>query len=576
MKKIRYISILLILSVLVGLTAPCALAVDDPGVDSTRAAILVAEKGNDETVLYTKNADERMYPASLTKIMTVLLAIEAVENGSVGLADMVTAQPGFDFDMIIGGSSVYMVTGETMSLENLLYCAMVASANEVCNVIAEYVGGSVSAFVELMNARAAELGCVDTHFANTHGLPDANHYTTARDFIRILKEASTHELFMEIANTIKYTVPDTNMAAERNLENTNSLINPTNPIYPGDYGYEYARGVKTGHTSDAGYCLATTAEKDDVQLLCILLGCDSYTMEDGSVYYGHFADAKRLFEWAFENFSYQEIVKSTEIVADMPVIMGADAQTVAIRPSVSINALLPNDVDLNSFERVITLFPTQAEDGTSLTAPVSAGQTVGEIRVSVNGTLYGVAPLVTSTSVELSRVQFMKGQLAETLRRPAVIFTFWTLMLLFFGYLGLVIRYRLKRRAYQRRLAAAKQVRLDLEDEEDELRYQRRIHTAAPVKPELSMEPESYRKKQEEAVEEPTRVTGETPLPEADEPTRVSGDLTAPEEPEEPTRVQEKLDVEEPSREIPPAEADGDRGEDDPERDYYEEFFEKK
>ena len=611
--RFRFICILLVLSVFMGLATPCAKALDDPGVDSTKAVILVAERGSDETVIYTKNADERMFPASLTKIMTVLLAIEAVEAGTVKLTDMVTAQPGFDFDMIIGGSSVYMVAGETMSLENLLYCAMVASANEVCNVIAEYVGGSVSAFVEQMNTRAAELGCTDTHFTNTHGLPNADHYTTARDFVRILKEASTHELFMEISNTIKYTVPDTNMSAERNLENTNSLINPTNPIYPGDYGYEFARGVKTGHTSDAGYCLATTAEKDGVQLLCVLMGSDSYTMEDGSIYYGHFADARRLFQWAFDNFSYREIVKSTEIVAEMPVIMGADAQTVAIRPSVSINALLPNDVDLDSFERTVTLYPTTAEDKTSLTAPVSAGQTVGEIRVSIDGQLYGVAPLVTSTSVELSRVQFMKGQLAETLRRPAVIFTFWTLMLLFFGYLGLVIRYRLKRRAYQRRLAAARQIRLDLEDEEDELRYERRVRTAASARPGLAIEPESYRKKQEEARDEPTRLTGEPQSePEsrpdapaetaeetdpaedpthvleqadpAEDPTRVVEQADPMEDPtrvmeqddpmEDPTRIRDRVDPRETSRVIPPISGEDGDADASGGRDYFSEFFE--
>ena len=607
MKKIRFICILLILAIAAGFAAPTAKALDDPQVDSSHAVVLVAEKGSDETVLYTKNPDERMYPASLTKVMTVLLAIEAVEAGTVKLTDMVTAQPGFDFDMIIGGSSVYMVTGETMSLENLLYCAMVASANEVCNVIADYVGGSISTFVEMMNRRAAELGCVNTNFTNTHGLPDANHYTTAWDFSRILKEAATHELFMEISNTVKYTVPDTNMAAERALENTNSLINPTNPIYPGDYGYDYARGVKTGHTSDAGYCLATTAVKDDVTLLCVILKSDAYTLDDGSILYGHFADAKALFEWAFENFSYQEIVKSTEIIADMPVIMGADAQTVAIRPSISINALLPNDVDLSAFERTVTLYRTDAEDGASLTAPVSVGQTVGQISVSLDGQLYGTAPLVTSTSVELSRVQFMKGQLAETLRRPAVVFTFWTLLLLFFGYLGLVIRYRLKRRAYQRRLEAARQIRLDLEDEEDELRYERRIHAAA--KSQLAMEPESYRKKQEAAAQadEPTRITGETPVvdeptritgetPVVDEPTRITGDMPAADEPalpegelpgadepaEEPaadesedaTRVMPRIPAEDenPTRILPAPEDP--EGEDKKPRDYYEEFFE--
>ena len=130
------------------------MAIDDPGIDTTYAAVLLAEDGDQETVLYTKNADERLYPASLTKVMTVLLAVEDIESGKIALSDPVTAQPGFDFDMIVGGSSVYIMQQETMTLESLLYCAMVASANDACNVIAQYVSGSISDFVARMNARA--------------------------------------------------------------------------------------------------------------------------------------------------------------------------------------------------------------------------------------------------------------------------------------------------------------------------------------------------------------------------------------------------------------------------------------
>ena len=549
MKKQPLIITILLTALLLCLLAPAAAALDDPQADSSYAVVLLAEKGGSETVLYTKNPDDILYPASLTKLMTVLLAVEAVEAGSVKLTDMVTAQDDLYFDVSADSSSVYMSAGETMSLENLLYCAMVASANETCNVIANYVGGSVSEFVEMMNRRAGELGCDRTHFVNTHGLQDSDHYTTARDLSRILREASRHELIMQISNTVTYTVPDTNMSAERKLENTNSLINPTNPIYPGDYGYEYAKGVKTGHTSDAGYCLATTAEKDGVQLLCVIMKAEAYELEDKSMFYGSFADARTLFMWGFDNFSYQEIVKSTEIISDMPVTMGADAQTVAIRPSTSITAFLPNDVDLASFERTVTIYPTGGETEGTLTAPVSAGQTVGEISVSLNGQVYGTSTLVTSTSVDLSRVQFMKGQLAETLRRPGVVFTFWALLLLFLTYLGLVIRYRLKRRAYQRRLADARQIRIDLESDAEEARYERRKpRAAAPARQELVMEPESYRAAEaEEEVDEPTRVSDQLP------------DLSAP-PPDEPTRTQPALS-----------------GEDKEQvRDYFEEFFSEK
>ena len=526
MRKFRTILCALIAALTLGLAAPGALAVDDPGIDTTYAAVLLAENDDQETVLYTKNADERLYPASLTKVMTVLLAVEDIESGKIALSDPVTAQPGFDFDMISGGSSVYIMQQETMTLESLLYCAMVASANDACNVIAQYVSGSISDFVARMNARAAELGCTNTNFTNTHGLPDANHYTTAWEFSRILREAAKHELFMTIASTITYTVPDTNVSSERNLESTNSLINPTNPLYPGDWGYEYAKGIKTGHTNDAGYCLASSAEKDGVKLLSVVMKSDAYAQDDGSWYYGNFADTRTLFEWGFNNFSYQDVLKSTEVVTEVPVSMGADAESVTARPSTTLSALLPNDVDLSTVERTITLTEEVAANG--LTAPVNAGQVVGEITLTRDGVVLGSSPLVTTTSVDLSRMEYMKEQLGETLRTPGVILVFWALVLLFAVYIFVVVRYRSKRRAYQKRLAMARTVRLDMEDDEEELRQKRRVHatTGAPRRrgrEDVMLTPDS-------AADEPTRVTGEVPSAGApdNEPTRAVPDADAP------------------------------------------------
>ncbi len=541
MKKIRFAICALIAALALGLVPPAALAIDDPGIDTTYAAVLLAEDGDQETVLYTKNADERLYPASLTKVMTVLLAVEDIESGKIALSDPVTAQPGFDFDMIVGGSSVYIMQQETMTLESLLYCAMVASANDACNVIAQYVSGSISDFVARMNARAAELGCTGTNFTNTHGLPDANHYTTAWDFSRIVREAAKHELFMTIASTIN----DTNVSSERVLESTNSLVNPTNPLYPGDWGYEYAKGIKTGHTNDAGYCLASSAEKDGVKLLSVVLKSEAYQQDDGSWYYGNFADTRTLFEWGFNNFSYQDVLKSTETVTEVPVAMGADADTVTARPSTTIRAFLPNDVDLTAVERTITLSPDVAADG--LTAPVSAGQVVGEISVIRDGVVLGTSPLVTTTSVDLSRVEYMKDQLRETLRTPGVILAFWALVLLFAAYIFVVVRYRSKRRAYQKRLELARTIRLDMEDDEEELRHERRVRatTGAP----RSRRREDVMLTPDSAVDEPTRVTGERPA-------------AAPED--------------EPTRPVPDAKETKDAPGRDATRDYFEEFFGKK
>lgn len=150
--------------------------------------------------------------------------------------------------MYYAGSTSNIQAGEEMTLRDLMYCAMLGSANEACNIIAVHISGSLDAFVSLMNERAAELGCTGTHFNNTHGLPDSDHYTTARDFTMITCEAMAHDLFVEISGTVSYTVPATNMSGERRLSNTNGLINPESSTYPGYY-YEYARAGKTGHTT---------------------------------------------------------------------------------------------------------------------------------------------------------------------------------------------------------------------------------------------------------------------------------------------------------------------------------------
>ena len=528
MKKIKISAFLLVVVLLSALVMPSAQALDDPQIDCY-SAVLLALDGSNETLLYQKNQNEKVYPASLTKVMTVLLAVEAVEAGTVGLSDPVTAQPGFDFDMIVGGTSANITTGETMSLENLLYCAMVASANDACNVIAMHLSGTVGDFVNRMNERAAELGCANTHFTNTHGLPDENHYTTAWDFSRILREAASHELFMTVSGTVDYTVPSTNSSNERSLTTTNSLISDHNTMYPGDYKYEYAQGIKTGHTNDAGYCLASSAQKDDIRLLSVVFNGDAYEIDASSWYYAHFADTRTLYDWAFNNFAYQEIVKSTEIVDEVPVSMGSDADTVAVRPSTSIVALLPTDDTLEGFQRTITL----TDGDKPLEAPVSAGQVVGEIVVSKDGVIYGSANLVTSTSVELSRVQYMKSQIGDTLRKPVVVIVFWGLVLLFAAYILLVVRYRSKRRAYKKRLEEARQIHLDMDEDDEDVRYVPRPRRGSVPRNSVVLEPEKTH-----TDNEPTRElnTGASRRRDADEPTR-SMDLS----PEE-KKVQEQFD----------------------------------
>ena len=321
---------------------------------------------------YTRNIDTKAYPASLTKIMTLLLAVEAVERGDVQLDDTVTAYADCNADMVEGASNADIKVGETMTFEDFLYCAMISSANEACNVVAEYVCGSISAFVQRMNARAQELGCTGTHFVNPHGLPNDDHYTTAHDLYRITKEALSHELFATICNTVKHTVPATNLSDERTLSNTNGLINPESPMYRGYY-YEYAKGVKTGHTEAAGYCLVSTAEKDGVRLLCVVLGGKGTARANGTTDFGSFSDTLTAYRWVFSNYGWRDIVSASDLVCEVPVRYGRDSDGVTVRPAQSISAVLPSadTAGAPQFEQQVTIYSER--DGKPLEAPVKQG-----------------------------------------------------------------------------------------------------------------------------------------------------------------------------------------------------------
>lgn len=463
MKKLKFLPFILTLCLVLSLAlAPVSLALDDPQLASRAAAVIDKSTGD---VFYTLNENQRVYPASTTKIMTVLLAIEAIESQKVSIYDSVTASENMTFDLVADGSSAGILVGETMTLEHLLYCAMLSSGNDACNVIAEHIGGSISSFVEMMNQRAAELGCANTHFTNTHGLPDADHYTTAADFCIIAREAAGHELFMTICDTPVATIPATNLVGERTLKNSNALI-CAESIYGSKYLYEPAAGMKTGFTSDAGYCLVSTASNGTVDLLAVVFGGYSYADADGITSFTNFEDSIKLYEWVFGNFSYQEVLKSTEIITSVPVSMGANADNVNLRPEGSLIALLPNDCDISAFEKTVIL---NNADGGQLSAPISAGEVLGTVSVSGNGVNYGTVKLIASSSVDLSRMQYMKTEILATLHSKPVVITFWILVGLIAVYLFLVIRYRvihtrrrkaiLAARAEQARQAAAQQQR---------------------------------------------------------------------------------------------------------------------
>ena len=387
MKKSRLLSLFLSLVLITGLLTTFAAAssgdstgsgsaiLDEMDVDA-KAAVLVDPNTNE--VLYEKNAHDKMYPASITKVMTCLLTLEAVDAGKLTLDQVITAGASIHTGIGENASTADIKEGEQIRVIDLLYAALIPSANEACNVMAEAVSGDVASFVELMNQRAAELGMSDTHFANTHGYHDDNHYTSAYDIYLMCQEAMKHETFRAIVSSKSYDLPATNLHTEpRTVHSTNALISNWNVT---GYLYSYATGIKTGHTPEAGYCLAAAATKEDRSLISVVMGCEREPGTSGSDGFTYFSESKRLLEWGFNNFSTQTILDSTKRdIPEIAVTLGKNTNYVTLEPKGEISALLPNDISTEDFTFTYT------RNADSVEAPVEKGQVLGTITASFNG-----------------------------------------------------------------------------------------------------------------------------------------------------------------------------------------------
>lgn len=359
-----------------------------PDIKATSAVLVDSASGR---VLYEKEAKAKCYPASTTKIMTGLLALE-----NLNLGDAVTASA-TAVDVDRDGSNMGILEGEILTVEQLLYGLMVHSANDAANVLAEAVSGSLSAFVEKMNTRAAELGMENTHFANPHGYHDDNHYTSAYDLYLLAKVAMQNEVFAKIVGTPTYEIPPTNRYKEtRSLSNNNALINP---MKGRKYLYSAATGVKTGHTSKAGNCLVSSAEKNGSSFLCVVLNAPN---ENGTNY--SFADTISLLDYGFQNFKTQTISDTEEILATKEVKWAAGNAQAVLTAKEPFTALLPADFDKASLEKTLTV-----EEG--IKAPLAEGETVGKITYTYDGTVIGETELVNKKAIKRSYMRMIFGTL---------------------------------------------------------------------------------------------------------------------------------------------------------------------
>lgn len=397
MKKtlIRALSFFLTLSLLTGLLSPLAGAIDYEGVPSitvdAKSALLI-DLDSDQ-VLYDQNADQQRYPASITKIMTALLTLEAVGRGELDLSTEVTVDAAALTDITEDSSTANLKAGEVISVKNLLYCLLISSANEAANILAMTVCGDIPTFVDRMNQRAQELGMTGTHFVNPHGLHDPDHYSTAWDIYKMTKQAMTHAAFREIVSTSYYTVPATNLSAERSLINTNALL--TSGKYPG-YTFSGTIGVKTGSTGQAGFCLVAAAQKRGHTLVSVVLGAENPTDSKGNVQRKQFSESKKLLDWGFTNFTSATLLDQDSYLQEVPVRFSSDTTHVVLRPTQEVTALVPGTYDKERLELRLHL------DADVASAPIQAGDVLGTVTVIYAGEEYAVVDMAAVTDVSFS------------------------------------------------------------------------------------------------------------------------------------------------------------------------------
>ncbi len=343
------------------------------------AKAVILMEPNTRTVLYESNGDERLSPASITKIMSLLLIAEAIDRGDISTETPVTAS---EHAAAMGGSQIWLEPGEAMTVDDLLKATVIASANDACVALAEAVAGSEEGFVALMNERAAELGMSNTHFINCTGLDAEGHYTSAYDVAVMSSELIGHGIIKNYSTVWMDTLRD----GKSELVNTNRLVR----------FYEGTTGLKTGTTGAAKYCVSATAERNGLELVAVVMAGES-TNE-------RFNGAKKLLDYGFANYNFSVI--DAEIgKAEAPEILRGVKKTVKIAADGQLSVLLPKNTSGE-----ITRETVFSEN---LIAPIKKGATVGTVTVKMGDNPLGEIPIIAAESVERLTIGFSIGRILK-------------------------------------------------------------------------------------------------------------------------------------------------------------------
>lgn len=335
----------------------------DLGLNAKSAILMEESTGN---ILYESNPDERLPIASVTKVMTMLLIMEVVDSGKISLDDMVTVS---ENAMSYGGSTMFLETGEQLTVNDMLKGIAVASANDGCVAMAEHLAGSESAFVDMMNEKAKKLGMENTHFMNTNGLDEDDHYSSARDVAIMSRELMKHETIFNYTSIWM----DTLRGGKFQLANTNKLIR----------FYDGANGLKTGSTSKALCCLSAAAKRNDMQLIAVVLGAPTSAER--------FASAKSLLDYGFANYAVNTQITAGDEVQKIAVEKGVDKE-VGVVASDSCSTLVKKGQEDNITKEI--------KIDETITAPIEAGQKIGTMTISRDGEVIADIDLNASSAVE--------------------------------------------------------------------------------------------------------------------------------------------------------------------------------
>lgn len=381
--KFRRSLVIIFMLIFILHTSMCYALTEQPEI-SADAAILI--DSSSEKVLYSKNENQKMYPASTTKILTAILTIE-----NCNLNDVVTVPYEAISSITSGYSVAALQTGEQLTVEQLLQVMLVHSANDAANVLAFHVSGSIENFANLMNNKVSELGLTNTHFTNPSGMHDENHYTTAHDLAIIMKYCMKNDTFRSLSSLKYCTIPATNKYDVRVFNTTNELLIYDNRDVSSNYYYKYAIAGKTGYTTQAKNCLVSVAKKENLELICVVLSAGIYPNNVSA----KFVDTKSIFDYGYNNYTIKKLREKDAIATQIEIGNGTkETRNLDLLISDDLSALVTQD----EFD---TEFEPQIELQDNLFAPIAQGQVVGKITYTIDGIQYS-SNLLASHSVEQS------------------------------------------------------------------------------------------------------------------------------------------------------------------------------